>query len=140
MQRYASERHLANAGGLLTIMGKEEVKPEAKKPHKIPWLPIVMACCCILALTAAGKGFRYLDTQIGTVQSATRSTVKDLNALRAQVTAADPKERLAAVTVEMEDLKATNMELRSEVEQVREVVETLKARKNNAVSAQQKRR
>jgi hypothetical protein len=139
MEKSSSARRMTGTEELLTIMSKEEVKPEIKKPGKIHWLPIVMACCCILAIAAAGKGFLYLDTEIGTVQSDVRSAVKGLNTLKVQVTAADPKERLAAVTTEIEDLKATNMQLRAEVEQIREVVETWRARKN-VVPAQQKRR
>ncbi len=54
---------------------------------------------------------------------------------RQQVTAADTKEQLAAVTAEMEDLKATNTQLRAEVEQIREAFESLKAKKKNVVSA-----
>ncbi len=98
-----------------------------------------MAFCSILAIAAVGKGFLYLDNGISTVQSAVGSAVKDLNTLKAQVTAADTKEQLAAVTAEVKDLRATNTQLRAEVEQIREAFETLKAKKNNIVSAQRKR-
>ena len=65
--------------------------------------------------------------------------VKDLNTLKAQVTATDTRGQLASVTAGMKDLNATNTQLRAEVEQIRETFETLKAKENNLVSAQRKR-
>jgi hypothetical protein len=65
---------------------------------------IFIACCCILAIAAAGKGFFYLDIKINAV-------VKDINTLKARVTAPDTREQFAAVTAEMKDLKATNAQL-----------------------------
>jgi septal ring factor EnvC (AmiA/AmiB activator) len=98
-----------------------------------------VTCCGILAIAAAGKGFLYLDNGISTVESAVGSAVKDLNTLKAQVTAADTKEQLATVTAEAKDLKTTNTQLRAEVEQIRDTLEALKVKKNNIVSAQRKR-
>jgi uncharacterized membrane protein YvbJ len=140
MQRYASERHLANGQELLTVMSEEDIKPETKKPHKIHWSQLVMTCFFILALAAAGKGFLYLDTEISTVESAVGSAAKDLNMVKAHVTATDTRERLATFTADIEDLKATNTQLRGEVEQIRQAFEVFKATKNNAVSALRKRR
>jgi cell division protein FtsB len=99
-----------------------------------------MACCCIFAIAAAGIGFLYLDAKISAVQSAVGSAVKDLSTLKARMTAPDTKEQLAAVTAEVEHLKATNTQLRAEVKKIRDTLEVLKARKNNVVSAQRKRR
>ena len=120
-------------------MSNEEVRPEKKRLYKILLQNILVTCCGILAVAAVGKGFLYLDNGISTVQSAVGSTLKELNTLKAQVTAADTKEQFAAVTAEMKDLRATNTQLRAEVEQIREAFETLKAKKNNIVAAQRKR-
>jgi septal ring factor EnvC (AmiA/AmiB activator) len=120
-------------------MSNEEAKPEKKRSYKIPLQNILVACCGILAIAAAGKGFLYLDNGISTVESAVGSAVKDLNTLKAQVTAADTKEQLATVTAEAKDLKTTNTQLRAEVEQIRDTLEALKVKKNNIVSAQRKR-
>ena len=140
MERSASVRYMTRAEDLLSAMSDEEVKPETKTPHKAHWQQIFMACCCILVIAAVGKGFLHLDNGISTVESAVGSTVKDLNTLQAEVTVADTKEQFATVTAEVEDLKATNTQLRAEVEQIRETFETLKAKKNNIVPAQRKRR
>ena len=99
-----------------------------------------MACICIFTIAAAAKGFLYFDTEIGTVEYAIGSAVKDLNTLKAQVTATDTREQLAAVTTEIEDLKVTNTQLRAEMREIKEALETLKTRKNTVVSAQRKRR
>jgi septal ring factor EnvC (AmiA/AmiB activator) len=120
-------------------MSNEEAKPEKKRSYKIPLQNILVACCGILAIAAAGKGFLYLDNGISTVESAVGSAVKDLNTLKAQVTAADTKAQLATVTAEAKDLKTTNTQLRAEVEQIRDTLEALKVKKNNIVSAQRKR-
>ena len=139
MQKSASARYMNRADELLSAMSNQELEPEKKRSYKLLVQYILIAFCSILAIAAAGKGFLYLDNGIGTVESAVGSTVKDLNTLIAQVTEAGTREQLAAVTVEMEDLRATNTRLRAEVEQIREALETLKARKNNIVSAQGKR-
>ena len=73
------------------------------------------------------------------VQSDVKSAVKELNALKAEVTAASTKEEITTATAEIEDLRATNTQLRAEVEQLREAFETSKAKKKNVVSAQHKR-
>ena len=120
-------------------MGNEKVKPEKKRFYKIPLQNILVTCCGILALAAVSKVFFYLDNGISTVQSAVKSAVKDLNTLKAQVTATDTRGQLASVTAGMKDLNATNTQLRAEVERIRETFETLKAKENNLVSAQRKR-
>ena len=139
MEKSASAKYMARADQLLSAMSEQEVKPEKKRSCKILLQNILVACCGILAIAAAGKGFLYLDNGISTVQSAVGSTVKDLNTLKAQVTAVDTREQLAAVTAEVGDLKATNTQLRAEVEQIRDTLEALKVKKNNIVSAQRKR-
>jgi cell division protein FtsB len=139
MEKSASTRYMTRAEDLLSAMSDEEVKPETKTPHKTRWQQIFMTCCCILAIAAAGKGFLYLDTEISTVQSDVGSAVKDLNTLQAEVTATNTKEEIAAATSEIEDLRATNTQLRAEVEQLRGAFETSKAKKKNVVSAQHKR-
>jgi hypothetical protein len=139
MEKSASARYMTRANELLSAMSNQEVEPENKRSYKLILQYILMAFCSILAIAAAGKGFLYLDNGIGTVQSAVGSAVKDLNTLKVQVTEADTREELAAVTVEMKDLRATNTQLRVEVGQIREAFETMKARKNNIVSAQRKR-
>ena len=140
MEKSASARRLTGTEELLSAMSNQEVKPQKKRSYKIFLQYILMACCSILAIAAAGKGFLYLDNEISTVQSAVGSAVKDLNTLRAQVTAADTKEEIAAATAEIENLRATNTQLRAEVKEVRDTLEALKARKTNVVLAQRKRR
>jgi cell division protein FtsB len=149
MEKSAWTRYETRAEELLSAMGNQEVKPdtgdqeakpEKKRFYKILLQNILVTCCCLLVIAAAGKGFLYLDTEISTVQSDVGSAVKDLNTLKAEVTVADTKEQFATVTAEVEDLKATNTQLRAEVEQLREAFETSKARNNNVVSAQRKRR
>jgi septal ring factor EnvC (AmiA/AmiB activator) len=148
MENSAWTRYETRAEELLSAMSNQEMKPdisdqeakpEKKRSHKIPLQNILVTCCGILAIAAAGKGFLYLDNGISTVESAVGSAVKDLNTLKAQVTAADTKEQLATVTAEAKDLKTTNTQLRAEVEQIRDTLEALKVKKNNIVSAQRKR-
>lgn len=149
MEKSAWTRYETRAEELLSAMGNQEVKPdtgdqeakpEKKRFYKILLQNILMTCCGILAIAAAGKGFLYLDNGISTVESAVGSAIKDLNTLKAQVTAADTRGQLAAVTAEMKELKATNAQLRAEVGQIREAFEALKAKKNNVVPPQPKRR
>jgi cell division protein FtsB len=139
MEKSASVSYTTRAEELLSAMSEQEAKPEKKRLCKIPLQNILVTCCGILAIAAVGKGFLYLDNGISTVQSAVGSTVKDLNTLKAQVTAADTREQLAAVTAEAKDLKTTNTQLRAEVEQIRDTLDALKAKKTNVVSAQRKR-
>jgi septal ring factor EnvC (AmiA/AmiB activator) len=140
MVKSASARHLTGTEELLSAMSNEEVRPESKKSNGTLWQYILMVCCCILVVAAAGKGFLYLDNEISTVQSAVGSAVKDFNTLKAQVTAADTREQIAAANAEIEDLRMTNAQLRAEVKEIRDALETLKARKNSASPAQRKRR
>jgi hypothetical protein len=148
MEESAWTRYETRAQELLSAMSDreaeseksfQEVVPEKKRSYRIPLQNILVTCCGILAMVALGKVFLYLDNGISTVQSAVGSAVKDLNTLKAQVTATDTRGRLASVTAEVGDLKATNTQLRAEVEQIREAFETLKAKKTNIVSAQRKR-
>ena len=148
MEESAWTRYETRAEELLSAMNNQEVKPdisnekvkpEKKRFYKILLQNILVTCCGILAIAAVGKGFLYLDNGISTVESAVGSAVKDLNTLKAQVTAADTKEQLATVTAEAKDLKTTNTQLRAEVEQIRDTLEALKVKKNNIVSAQRKR-
>jgi len=60
------------------------------------------------------------DTEIDAV-------ARDLNTLKARMTAPDTKEQRAAVTAEMEHLKATKTQLRAEVKKIRDPLEALKA-------------
>jgi len=142
LEKNASARNITGAEDLLSAMGNEHIKSDTKKPRKTrwQWQQIFIACCCIFAIAAAGIGFLYLDAKISAVQSAVGSAVKDLSTLKARMTAPDTKEQLAAVTAEVEHLKATNTQLRAEVKKIRDTLEVLKARKNNVVSAQRKRR
>ena len=148
MENSAWTRYETRAEELLSAMSNQEVKPdisdqkakpEKKRSYKIPLQNILVTCCGILAVAAVGKGFLYLGNGISTVESAVGSAVKDLNTLKAQVTAADTKEQLATVTAEAKDLKTTSTQLRAEVEQIRDTLEALKVKKNNIVSAQRKR-
>jgi hypothetical protein len=148
MEESAWTRYETRAQELLSAMSDQEAeseksfqeaKPEKKRSYKIPLQNILVTCCCILVIAAAGKGFLYLDNGVSTVGSTVESAVKDLNTLKAQTTAADTKGQLASVSAEMKDLKTTNTQLRAEVEQIREAFETLKAKKTNIVSAQRKR-
>jgi cell division protein FtsB len=140
MERSASIRHLTGTEELLSAMSNQEVKPEKKRSYKILVQYILMAFCSILAVAAAGKGFLYLDNEVSTVQSAVGSAVKDLNTLKAQVTATDTKEEIAAANAEIEDLRATNTQLRAEVKEIRDTLETLKAKKTTVALTQRKRR
>jgi hypothetical protein len=140
VQKHALERHLSNAQELLTVMSNEEVKPEMKKPHKTYWQQILTACFGILAIAALGKGFLYLEAEISTAQSTVGSAVKDLTTLKAQVSATDTREQIAIVTTELENLKTTNTQFWAEVQQLREIVDALKAKKTNVSPAQRKRR
>jgi hypothetical protein len=135
-EKNASATHKTGAEDLLSAMSamsNEDVKPEIKKPHKTRWQPIFIACCCLLAIVAAGLGFLHLDTKINAV-------VKDLSTMKAHVTAPDTKGQLAAVTAEMRDLKVANAQLRAEVKKIRDTVEASKARKEAVAPAQRKRR
>jgi FtsZ-binding cell division protein ZapB len=140
MEKSSSARRITGTEELLSVMSNEEMNTETKKSYKSRWQQIFMTCFCIFTIAAAAKGFLYLDTEVSTVQSAVGSAAKDLNTLKAEVTAADTKERLAAVTAEIEDLKATNTQLRAEAREIREAFETFKTRKDNVVPAQRKRR
>jgi cell division protein FtsB len=140
MVKSASARHLTGTEELLSAMSNEDVKPESKRSNGTLWQYILMVCCSILVVAAAGKGFLYLDNEISTVQSAVGSAVKDFNTLKAQVTAADTREQIAAANAEIEDLRMTNVQLRAEVKEIRDTLETVRARKSSASPAQRKRR
>jgi FtsZ-binding cell division protein ZapB len=132
----ASARHMTGTEDLLSAMSaksNQDATPETRKPRKVRWQWILVTCCCILAIAAAVNGFLYLDTKIS-------AAVKELSALEAQLATTDAKGQLAAVTAEMKELKATNAQLRAEVGQIREAFEALKAKKNNVVPPQPKRR
>jgi len=62
----------------------------------------------------------YLDTEINAV-------ARQLNTLKARMTAPDTKEQRAAVTAEVEHLKATKTRLRAEVKKIKDPSEALKA-------------
>jgi cell division protein FtsB len=140
MERSASVRHLTGTEELLNAMSNQEVKPEKKRSYKIFLQYILMAFCSILAVAAVGKGFLYLDNEVSTVQSAVGSAVKDLNTLKAQVTATDTKEEIASTNAEIQDLRATNTQLRAEVKEIRDTLEALKVKKTTVALAQRKRR
>ena len=140
MEKNLSARRMTGTEELLSVMSNEELNPETKKSHKSRWQQIFMTCICVFTIAAAAKGFLYVDTEIGTVQYAVASAVKDLNTLKAQVTATDTKEELATVTAEVENLKVTNTQLRAEVREIREAFDTFKTRKGNVVPTQRKRR
>ncbi len=139
MAKKAAARNMTGAEDLLSAMSatsNQDATPETEKPHKSHktyWRQILLACCCVLAIAAAVKGFLYLDTEISAV-------VKELGALEARLATTDTKGQLAAVTAEMKDLKATNTHLQAEVNEIRDTLEVLKAKKNNVVPAPQKRR
>ena len=76
MEKSAWTRYETRAEELLSAMGNQEVKPdtgdqeakpEKKRFYKILLQNILVTCCGILAIAAAGKGFLYLDTEISTV-------------------------------------------------------------------------
>ncbi len=140
MERSASVRHLTGTEELLSAMSNQEVKPEKKRSYKIFLQYILMAFCSILAVAAVGKGFLYLDNEVSTVQSAVGSAVKDLNTLKAQVTATDTKEEIASTNAEIQDLRATNTQLRAEVKEIRDTLEALKVKRTTVALAQRKRR
>jgi cell division protein FtsB len=140
MERSASVRHLTGTEELLSAMSNQEVKPEKKRSYKIFLQYILMAFCSILAVAAVGKGFLYLDNEVSTVQSAVGSAVKDLNTLKAQVTATDTKEEIASANAEIQDLRATNTQLRAEVKEIRDTLEALKTKKTTVALTQRKRR
>jgi len=140
MEKYASARRMTGTEELLSVMGNQEVKTEAKEPRKTHWQQIVMACLCMLAIAAAGKGFLYLGTEISEVQSAVGSAVRDLGSLKAELTATDTKQQIANIAAEIEELKATNIALQAELKEIKGTFETLLAKKNNLVAAQRKRR
>jgi len=138
MAKKASATNMTGVKELLSAMSvvsNQDATPETEEPrkaHKTYWLQILMACCCILVIAAAVQAFLYLDTKIGAVG-------KELNTVETQAAMANTKEQLA-VTAEIKDLKAANTQLRAELRETREALETLKARKNNVVPAQQRRR
>ena len=134
-EKNVSARRMTGTEELLSAMGavsNQNATPETKKPRKIPRTQILVACCCLLAIAAAGIGFLYLDTEIGAV-------AKELNMVEAQAAMTNTKEQLA-VTAEIKDLKAANTQLRTEVKEIRDTLEALKARRNNVVPPQPKRR
>jgi len=136
MAKKAAARNMSGAEDLLSAMGvtsNQDATPEIKTPHKTHWQQIFTVCCCILVIAAAAKAFLYLNAEISAV-------VKELSALEARLATTDTKGQLAAVTAEMKDLKATNTHLQAEVNEIRDTLEALKARKNNVVPAQPKRR
>ncbi|HME44252.1 MAG TPA: hypothetical protein VKF36_14265 [Syntrophorhabdales bacterium] len=146
MAKKASARNMTGTEDLLSAMSatsNQDTEAETEKPrkaHKTRWLQILVACCCILIIAAAGIDFLYVNSEISAVQSAVGSAVKDLDTLKAQLAVTDVRKQLTAVTAEVEDLKATNTQLRAEVKEMRDTLEALKARKNGVVPAPQKRR
>jgi septal ring factor EnvC (AmiA/AmiB activator) len=131
-EKNASAGHMTGAKDLLSAMSavnNQDATPETKKPPKTRWQQIFIACCCMLAIAV----FLYLDLKINAV-------AKDINTLKARVTAPDTREQFAAVTAEMKDLKATNAQLHAELKKVRDTLETLKSKKENVAPVQRKRR
>ncbi len=131
----ASPTNVTGVKDLLSVMSavnNQDATPETKKPRNIRWQWILVACCCILVIAAAVQAFLYLDTKIGAVG-------KELNMVEAQAAMANTKEQVA-VTAEVKDLRAANAQLRAEVKEIRDTLEALKARKNNVVPPQPKRR
>ena len=140
MEKSLSARRLTGTEELLNAMSNQDVGSAARKSRKIPWQQILIACFSVLVIAAAVKGFLYLDTEVSSAQTAIGSATDDLNALKTQVTSSDAKERLAAVSAEIKHLKATNAQLQSELFDIRESLETLRAKKQNSTAPQRKRK
>ena len=140
MEKVTSARRITGTEELLSVTGSEEVKQATQKPSKLRWQRLAILCSCAFAIAAAGKGFLYLNSEITSVHSAVGSATSDIDNVKAQVTANDTKEQVAAMSAELEDLKAVNTWLQEEVERIREGLQNLQAKKSNVVSAQRKRR
>ncbi len=125
---------------LLNAMNSHEVNSVTQKSSRRPWQQILITCFCVLSIAAAAKGFLYLDTEVSTAQSAIGSTANDISALKTQVASSDAQERLAAVNAEIKTLKTTNAQLQSEIQEIRESLETLRAKKQTLGAPQRKRR
>ncbi len=139
MEKSASARRLTGTEELLNAMANQEVKPEKKRSYAFILQYILMGACSVLAIAAAGKGFLYLDNEISTMHSMVGSAVKDLNTLKAQVTAADTREGIAAANAEIEDLRTANLQLRAEVREIKDALEGLKAKRSSASPARKRR-
>jgi len=140
MEKNVAARRITGTEELLSALSSEEVKPTKKKSRNARWQQVLVICFCVLSLAAAGKGFLYLDSEIGTMQSVVSSSANDLKALRGQVAAMDTGERIGALSAELDELRVSNAQLRNEVQQIREAFETFKSKKNAVTSRQQKRR
>ena len=140
MEKSLSARRMTGTEELLYAMSNQEVSSSTRRSHKMPWQQILIACFCVLGIAAAVKGFLYLDTEVSSVQSAVGSATDDLNTLKTQVTSSDTNERLATVNDEIKNLKVTNAQLQSEIREMRESLETLRAKKQNVAAPQRKRK
>ena len=140
MEKSLSARRMTGTEELLNAMNSQEISSVTQKPSRRPWQQILITCFCVLSIAAAAKGFLYLDTEVSTVQSAIGSTANDINALKTQVASSDEKERLTAVNAEIKNLKTTNAQLESEIREIRESLEALRAKKQNLAASQRKRR
>jgi len=140
MEKNVVARRITGTEELLSALGSEQIKAATKKSRKVRWQQILVISLCVLSLAAAGKGFLYLDSEIGAVQSAVRSAVNDLKTLRTQVDAVDTRERIGALIAELDELRVTNAQLLNEVEQIKETYETFKPKQNTVTSRRQKRR
>ncbi len=132
----APARHVAGTEDLLSAMGAisdQDVTQKADKPRKAHWRQILIACCCILAIAAAAKAFLYLNAEIGAL-------TKEINTLMTQLSATGTREQLGTVRAQIQDLRTTNTQLRAELAQLEETIETLKARKSNVAATQPNRK
>jgi hypothetical protein len=140
MEKITSARRITGTEELLSVMGSEEVKKPGRKPYKLYWLQFAIAFGCAFVLALGGKGFLYLNSEITAVHSAVGSAASDIDTVKAKVTANDTREQLAAVSAELDDLKVIHTQLQIEVEQIREGLQTLQAKKNNVAASPRKRK
>ncbi len=140
MERNVAARRITGTEELLSALGKEEMQQEKKKQRRVPLQPVLFAFFCIVLAAAGGVGFFYIETKVGAAHAAIGTAANDIKSLKAEIAAVDTRERVAALNADIDDLKAVNAQLSAEVQQLRESLESARAKQKTAASPQRKRR
>ena len=115
---------------------EEERKPVQEPSRPLPSRsrnhPIVVASCCILFALAAGGAFLRMEGKIRGMQSVAEAAVRDIGTLKARMASDNTVEQIATVKAQVDELAAAKMQLHDEVEQMKNIVETVKNRANNS--------
>jgi len=114
---------------------EEDAKPIREtgrpQPNRLRHHQVVVGSCCILLAFVAGGALLRVEGEIGAVRSAAEAAVKDIGTLKARMAIDTTKERITAIKAEVDALQAAKIRLEDQVEQMKNIVETVKNREND---------